>query len=77
MISSILKNRGQTTLPEPVRDALNLQPGDRVEYILKDGHVELRRASADLTALDGMLDRSDQPPVSVDEMDEAIERDID
>lgn len=77
MISSILKRHGQTTLPKSVRDALDLQPGDRVEYVLEGDHVELRRSSADLTALDGMLDRSDQTPVSVDDMNEAIERDID
>ena len=74
MISSILTSDGRTTLPEPVREALDLQPGDRVEYILKGDHVELRRASADLTALDGMLDRSEQAPVSVDKMHPAIDR---
>ncbi|MCS3824548.1 hypothetical protein GGQ04_002604 [Salinibacter ruber] len=32
----------------------------------------LRRAGADLSALDGMLDRSGQEPVSTGEMDNAI-----
>jgi AbrB family looped-hinge helix DNA binding protein len=77
MISSTLTSDGQTTLPEPVREALDLQPGDRVEYILRGDHVELRRASADLTALDGMLDRSEQAPIPVDEMNAAINQDRD
>jgi hypothetical protein len=34
----------------------------------------LRRAGADLTALDGMLDRSDREPASVEAMNEAIEQ---
>lgn len=76
MISSILTSDGRTTLPEPVRDALDLEPGDQVEYVLKENHVELRRASVDLTALDGLLDRSGQTPVSVDDMNDAIERDM-
>jgi AbrB family looped-hinge helix DNA binding protein len=77
MISSTLTSDGQTTLPEPVREALDLQPGDRVEYILRGDHVELRRASADLTALDGILDRSEQAPIPVDEMNAAINQDRD
>jgi len=74
MISSILTSDGRTTLPERVRNALDLQPVDRVEYVLTGDRVELRRASADLTALDGMLDRSDQAPVPVDEMTPANAR---
>jgi antitoxin PrlF len=68
MVSSILTIDGRAILPERVRNALDLQPGDRVEYVLTGDRVELRRASADLTALDGMLDRSEQAPVPVDEM---------
>jgi len=74
MISSILTSDGRTILPERVRNPLDLQPGDRVEYVLTGDRVELRRASADLTALDGMLDRSEQSPVPVDEMTPANAR---
>jgi AbrB family looped-hinge helix DNA binding protein len=72
MPTSTLTSRGQTTIPKPVRDALHLQPGDRVEFILEEDRVILRRADADLTALDGLLDRSDQEPVSIEAMHEAI-----
>lgn len=74
MISSILTSDGRTTLPEPVREALDLQPGDRVEYGMKEDHVELRRASTDLTALDGMLDRSEREPASIKAMHRAVIR---
>lgn len=72
MPTSTLTSRGQTTIPKSIRDALHLQPGDRVEFILEEDQVVLRRAGADLTALDGMLDRSDREPVSVDGMHDAI-----
>lgn len=76
MFASTLTSRGQTTIPKSIREALHLQPGDQVEFILEGDEVVLRRAGADLTALDGMLDRSDREPVSVEAMDEAIERAI-
>jgi AbrB family looped-hinge helix DNA binding protein len=74
MPTSTLTSRGQTTIPKSIREELRLQPGDRIEFILEEDQVVLRRAGADITALDGMLDRSDREPVSVEAMNEAIER---
>ncbi len=74
MPTSTLTSRGQTTIPKSIREALQLRPGDRVEFILEDDQVVLRRAGADLTALDGMIDRSDRDPVSIEAMNDAIER---
>jgi AbrB family looped-hinge helix DNA binding protein len=74
MPTSTLTSRGQTTIPKPIREALGLQPGDRVEFLVEEGQVVLRRATADITELDGLLDRSDRDPVSLDAMDEAIRR---
>ena len=74
MPTSTLTSRGQTTIPKPIREALGLQPGDRVEFLVEEGQVVLRRATADITELDGLLDRSGQDPVSLDEMNEAIQR---
>jgi AbrB family looped-hinge helix DNA binding protein len=72
MPTSTLTTRGQTTIPKPIRDALDLQPGDRLEFTLRGDQVVIRRAEADLAALDGMLDRSREEPVSIEEMNEAI-----
>jgi AbrB family looped-hinge helix DNA binding protein len=74
MPTSTLTSRGQTTIPKPIREALQLQPGDRVEFLLDDDRVILRRAGADLTELDGLLDRSDQDPVSIEDMEAAIQQ---
>ncbi len=74
MPTSTLTTRGQTTIPKDIREALDLQPGDRLEFTLRGDQVVLRRAGADLSALDGMLDRSEQKPLTIDEMNEAIGR---
>lgn len=74
MPTSTLTSRGQTTIPKAIREALQLQPGDRVEFIQEDDRVVLRRAASDLTELDGLLDRSGEDAVSLEEMDAAIAR---
>jgi AbrB family looped-hinge helix DNA binding protein len=74
MPTSTLTSRGQTTIPKPIREALGLQPGDRVEFLVEEGQVVLRRATADITELDGLLNRSGREPVSIGTMDEAIQR---
>ena len=57
-----------------MRDALKLKTGDRLEFIIEsEGRVILRPATSDLIALDGLLDRSSTPAVSVEAMDEAVE----
>lgn len=69
MPTSTLTSRSQTTIPKPIRKALSLQPGDRVEFTLEDDRVWVRRAGADLSALDGMLDHlGEEKPVSITEM---------
>ena len=74
MLLSILTSKGQTTIPKKVRDALKLKTGDRLEFIIEsEGRVILRPATSDLIALDGLLDRSSTPAVSVEAMDEAVE----
>lgn len=74
MPTSTLTSRGQTTIPKSIREALQLQPGDRVEFLLDDDRVILRRAGADLTDLDGLLDRSGQDPVSIEDMETAVQQ---
>lgn len=73
MPTSTLTSKGQTTIPKRVREFLRVESGDRLEFIIeREGRVVLRAASADITALDGLLDRSDRPPVSADAMDETV-----
>ena len=45
MITSKLTTKAQTTIPQPVRAALRLQPGDELIYELHDQRVILTKAS--------------------------------
>ena len=71
MPTSTLTSQGQTEIPKPIREALGLQPGDRIEFILKDEHALLRPARADISALNGMLAHLGTETVSIEEMNEA------
>ena len=72
MSESTITIKGQTTLPKAVRQALDLEPGDRLRYvILDDGQVRLMRAQS-VASLAGVLAHKGQRPVSTDEMDVAI-----
>ena len=39
--SSKMSEKGQTTIPQAIREMLELQPGDRMTYIVKDCHIEV------------------------------------
>jgi antitoxin PrlF len=44
MIKSKLTRKSQTTIPKPVRDALDLEPGDEVAYRVEGDQVILSKA---------------------------------
>ncbi len=44
MISSKLTNKARTTIPQPVRAALHLEPGDQLVYEIVDQRVILTKA---------------------------------
>ena len=46
MITSKLTTKAQTTVPQPVRAALELKVGDLLWYELLDGQVILRKSPA-------------------------------
>jgi antitoxin PrlF len=71
MHESTVTVKGQTTLPRDVRAALGLASGDRVRYIILGDEVRILKARS-VRDLEGMLSRSGQAPVSLEEMDEAI-----
>lgn len=45
MLSSTLSGRGTTTIPRSVREALRLQPGDRLEWrVTSSGTIHVHRS---------------------------------
>ena len=72
MAAATLTSKGQITIPQEVRQRLNLDAGDRVEFVeLPDGDFVMRPAVQDVRMLKGML-RRPAKPVSVEDMKAAI-----
>lgn len=47
MITSKLTTKAQTTIPQPVRNALGLKQGDEIAYEIDGDRVILRKAGAE------------------------------
>ena len=45
MITSKLTSKAQTTIPQAVRLALGVRPGDEIAYAIENGRVALTKAS--------------------------------
>ena len=70
MIQSSVTTKGQTTLPKAVRDALGVESGDRVRYLILDGEVRILPVRP-LRRLFGAL-RAAGAPASLDDMERGI-----
>ena len=70
MLEASVNYRGQTTLPEAVRDALSLKAGDKVRYVLVDEGV-LMMPVRPTSRLFGSL-KYDGPPMGLEDMERAI-----
>ncbi|MBN2498003.1 MAG: AbrB/MazE/SpoVT family DNA-binding domain-containing protein [Deltaproteobacteria bacterium] len=65
-----LSSKGQITIPKQVRDALRLDTGDRLSFLVRDdGVIELRPEKGDLRDQYGMLSCRGEL-VEVERMDE-------
>ncbi len=73
MTMTTITSKGQLTVPKPVRDALRLKPGDRVEVSLtSDGAMAiLRPKRVRLLDLYGCFPPPERS-LNLDEMDRAI-----
>jgi len=60
-MATTVTSKGQVTIPKPVRDALNVQPGCEVEFdVNKAGEVVLRKVGARSAAKNSKGDRFDK-----------------
>jgi AbrB family looped-hinge helix DNA binding protein len=75
MPTATLTSKGQVTIPRPIRQALKLSAGDRLDFVLEAaGRVVLRPAIRDVGELKGLLRRASRKPVSLEAMNAAILR---
>jgi AbrB family looped-hinge helix DNA binding protein len=72
MPSATITGKGQVTIPKEVRDALGLETGHRVAFLLReDGVVEMVPENVDLMSLCGILKPAVRG-VTVEDMARAI-----
>ena len=69
---SALTSKGQITIPKAIRDALKIDAGDRVSFVLRDdGVVEMIPETVELLSLFGMV-KPKRRGVTLADMEQAI-----
>ena len=72
MSTATLTSKGQITIPADVRRALNVQTGDRVEFVqVEPGRFEVVAATRSVRELKGMFGKASRT-VSIEEMNRTI-----
>jgi AbrB family looped-hinge helix DNA binding protein len=64
---STVTKKGQTTIPGPVRDALKIRPGDKLEYKI-EGDKATIRVHPGLMSLKGIFKREKGQEMTMDEI---------
>ena len=74
MTTATLTSKGQITIPADVRRDLQVDAGDRVEFVqIAPGRYEFVAATRDVSELKGMFGKA-KKSVSIEEMTQAIAR---
>ena len=72
MTTATVTSKGQITIPVNVRIALNVEAGDRIEFVqIQPGRYEVLAATRSVRELKGMFGKP-RRPVSIEEMNAAI-----
>lgn len=72
MFSSAVTAKGQVTIPNKMRRALNLHAGDKVAFVLENDHIILFRKQNNVEAAFGL--HKAKKSVSLADMEEAIQK---
>lgn len=74
MPTATVTSKGQVTIPAETRKRLRLVAGSKIDFVQNAaGETVVRAKTGDIRALRGIL-KYDGPPVSIEEMNEAIGR---
>ncbi len=72
MTTATITSKGQVTIPAKVRRALQVEPGDRIEFVEVDrGRFEVVAATLPVTELKAMFGKP-KKRVSIEDMNKAI-----
>ena len=71
LLQSKIFANGSTTLPKPVREALGVEAGDTVRYVISENGVQDLRTRS-VRELAGMLARDEQATIALFEKENAI-----
>ena len=69
---STVTSKGQVTIPQEVRSALNIRSGDKIAFCNLGGELRLRPKNVDVHNLFGFLQESARVPLTQEEMDDII-----
>ena len=70
VLHSTVTSKGQTTIPEKIRKALRIRPGDRLEYLVEGDRATIR-VHPGLRSLKGVLASTKGKGMSFSEIREA------
>ena len=75
MSEATITSKGQITIPVRVRQALGIDPGDRIEFVeVEKGQFAIIAATRSVRELKGLFRGKRSKPVSIEEMNAAIAR---
>jgi antitoxin PrlF len=73
MAVATLTSKGQITIPARVRQALGLDPGDRIEFVeIAKNQFAIVPATGSIRELRGLFRGRPRKPVSIEDMNRAI-----
>lgn len=61
MLTSKLSSKGQTTIPKEIRDARELDPGDRLVYEMRGGEIVIHPLAGEIFDHAGSVEPSQRP----------------
>ena len=72
MSSATLTSKGQITLPQDVRNALELKAGDKVSFEKVGRDYVLRPQNRSIMELAGVLHRAGEKALTIEQMEEGL-----
>ena len=71
-VHSTVTTKGQVTIPVEIRRLLQVQPRDRIAFVVEDDKVRLVRSQSVVARTAGAL-KSEKPPLTAEELREVAE----